>query len=1043
MKKKVSVLLAFLLVFSVLVTSCGGNEEEPSSVSAESSEDVISAAESSAETSSEASAAESSAEESKEPVVRTYRTPVSIGASYTSSAAAGADYEDSYGIELTDGIYAERESVSYNDTKLSGYGIGASSTVTFVLDLGETKDDLYAFEIDFLDTDTAGIKAPASFTVSVSDDGTTFTTLGNVRIKGESNSTCKAVAFESEENVSARYVRFAVTSAGFWIFIDEITVYADVEGASGDSAFDETVENAYKNASAADRGSIEKIKTGTPDKSLNRFDAVRNKTYTSSVKSAGEFADNGKKLTDGNVGYGIEDDTWTAYPAENGVEFVFDLGAVKDDIAAFSLHSAILGVMKIGFPTYVTFSVSADKKEWTEVGTVYAPTEYDSVMYEFVYESPYTLSGRYVKAALPATNEYEKYMLDEIGVYRYCTDTNDISFYPPVTFPEAETDVLWEKDSDWDEKLNLLLGLGVQVSSVNTPQGTDNNTKITSKVVTDGKHTKSNDIHNGFFFKFYGGSGRSMYFDIGHLSALSEFTAEFTDLASWAVHTPPTVTVSLSTDGKKWYSVGDIVISDREAVVSGTLTLEKAVKARFVCYSFGVNAWAGVSELEAFGTKNTEGAIDLKTAGFEEAASPEGVGKWRDSDPDVLGGVHDVFLAYYSKTADWTEETFKSVVSYVDKSGKSVDTMFDGVLFLMSGGFPSNSDGSTGGSNRYNKSDVSWNIKKLFSDKNNIGALDSVVGKMKTELGLSDDYKEVYFVSIYTPNSTDFGDVDGDGKSESSNSESGKEKIAKYLIDEYYKEMANHEYKNLVFGGFYWYNEGISEDSMAIVRFVTDTVHTHGDQVFWIPYYEAEGYSRWAEFGLDVACQQPNYAFHEDVAISRLDEAAAIAKQYGMCIEIEMDYRAGSSNELFTQKYLDYLAHGAKAGYMTDAIHMYYIGISNFTGSAYTTDTPKRVMYDCTYQFIKGTLDPVPDAVDSISASASADTKCEIELNPEGKDYIYKVYTSPSHGNVTITEDGRAFYYPDKGYTGSDTFSYVYSERLGYSEECVVNVTVG
>ena len=1045
MKKRPSTLITIILLLSVLLTACSGgngNTSQTSSVTSDESIALPSAEESENESS------EPSAEPSEEKETFTYRTPVTVGCSYKTSKPAGDSYADSYNIELTDGLKCEREGASYSDPRLAGYGIGEYNILAVTVDLGKNTDKIYAFELDYLDIDSSGISAPYAFGVAVSDDGENFTSLGSAKkIKGESDASCKTCLVELEKSVSARYIRFNVTTGNFWVFIDEVTAFADIGGDDG-ADFARSVSEAYKNSGITDAAlteSTEAVRTGLPDRTLNRFDIVRGKAYTASEKSEGRFTDNGKKLTDGKKGTGTDNDTWASYKSGSGLEIVLDLGSERTDISAFSLHAATLGVLDIGYPAYVSFAVSGDKKEWNEVGTVYAPTSGDDTVFDYVLELPVTVKAKYVKAVLPSSELYGTYLIDEIGVFAYCSETNDTSSYPPVVIPKVESDVFWnDGESDYNDKINLLSGLPVQVSCLTTPGDMANNGAAGVGILTDGKHASKNDIHDGEFFKCFKGGGRNLYFDIGKVSALSEFTSEFTDLASWGVDAPSVVNVRLSADGEKWYDAGNIQINDKANTVTlGRLTLDKAVKARFVCFAFEVDTWAGVSEIEAFGTKNADNAADLSDSGFALTEESEHKSRWASPSPDVLGGVRDVFLAYHSKTDDWSCESFMNVIGYTDREGKTVDTLFDGVLFLLSGGFPSNGDGHTGGSNRYNKSDAEWLVKGLFADDKNIGSLETAAGKLKSELGLDDGYKIKYFLSLYTPNSDDFGDVDGDGISENSSNNTGMKKIAGYLIDEFYKEMSAHKYDNIEFGGFYWYNEGITESLKPVVSYVTDKVHEKGGQVFWIPYYQAAGYLDWKDVGIDVACLQPNYAFSADVPKSRLTDAALLAKQYGMCVELEMDYLAGGLNTASTQRYFDYLVSGAELGYMTDAIHFYYIGLKKFDGEAYASDTGRRLMYDYTYQFIKGTLKAKPEAAEDIEVNSEKGEPVEIELMPYTYDKLFCLGVSPSHGSVTVTNDGKAVYYPASGFTGKDVFSFRYSERLGYSDECKVVVNVG
>ena len=166
-------------------------------------------------------------------------------------------------------------------------------------------------------------------------------------------------------------------------------------------------------------------------------------------------------------------------------------------------------------------------------------------------------------------------------------------------------------------------------------------------------------------------------------------------------------------------------------------------------------------------------------------------------------------------------------------------------------------------------------------------------------------------------------------------------------------------------------------------------------------------------------------------------------RKFGMCTELEID-DAALYNDIFFQKYMDYLRFGITEGYMEGALHMYYQGVNVF-GTAATSDNPKnRLIYDYTYQFIKKTLQYAPDAREALSFDAAADTPLLGTLAPEGElNTKYRVAISPQHGTVTINEDGSFVYYPDEGFTGTDTFSYAISEYIGYSAPCEVTINVG
>ena len=122
---------------------------------------------------------------------------------------------------------------------------------------------------------------------------------------------------------------------------------------------------------------------------------------------------------------------------------------------------------------------------------------------------------------------------------------------------------------------------------------------------------------------------------------------------------------------------------------------------------------------------------------------------------------------------------------------------------------------------------------------------------------------------------------------------------------------------------------------------------------------------------------------------------------------------------------------------MTDAIHIYYDCPIPVKGSAHSLLT-----YKATYEFAKGTLDVYPETRDTLSVKTGKDTALEGALNTENTFSRYTLTGAPENGILSLTVDGDFVYYPKKGYTGKDSFTYTYNNYLGESETCTVEITV-
>ena len=95
---------------------------------------------------------------------------------------------------------------------------------------------------------------------------------------------------------------------------------------------------------------------------------------------------------------------------------------------------------------------------------------------------------------------------------------------------------------------------------------------------------------------------------------------------------------------------------------------------------------------------------------------------------------------------------------------------------------------------------------------------------------------------------------------------------------------------------------------------------------------------------------QPNYAFNKAVPTERLYENAAVTKQLGMCVEMEI----GGFDAYHVEKFRNYMDCGAETGYM-DSVKMYYQGgMPGEFYRAYKCEDPGlHALYDELYLYCK------------------------------------------------------------------------------------------
>lgn len=245
--KKLSLVLALILVCTCCAFVACGDETDTSSADSSAASSATSSATSSAvssEASSEASSEDASSEDvssdassedsstgdvSQGQAANGQGTNVAKGKSYTGGAVT-AQGDGSYSANLTDGV-ASNEGTFDNAWYGLWYNAGSAApsenvtdgVATITIDLGSKVDNINAVRVNLFANEGAGILPPQSIVAYVSDDGNNFTELGALNIPDVSATGWASLAVD---NASGRYVKFVITVSGTWTFLNEIEVYA-------------------------------------------------------------------------------------------------------------------------------------------------------------------------------------------------------------------------------------------------------------------------------------------------------------------------------------------------------------------------------------------------------------------------------------------------------------------------------------------------------------------------------------------------------------------------------------------------------------------------------------------------------------------------------------------------------------------------------------------------------------------------------------------------------------------------------------------------
>lgn len=1030
--RKLSFILALLMLVSVMITACSDEtlDESSGDASAESGD------------ASNGDSSESSKPEKNENPVLTgvavkenaQSSVISTGASYTSTPEADAAYVDSYTSEMTDGIHLSPDSPSYADEAASGYI--APSGLIQILDLGFECDKIYEFRVSYLSTREAGIGPLSNATIYASLDGEKWHKVGREKAPAYEDNKVKEIVVTLDEYVKARYIRFYITGTSTWLFLDEISVIADVEGSGTDFDFVNAVNDAYKVHGAVARPEGVKDIDYSLKKTLISSGA-KYQTYSTVVE---KFKDNGKMLTDGKVSGFFEGETWVGFGAEKDSSVVIDLGRVVDDIACVEASFYTNTAVKLYLPVAVKIVAMDENKNKTELGILYANTVITNGNYCFSLPFNKAISARYIEFTMIATDS-TMFLAEEFGVYAY-RKVDPFSFYPPLEIEKNSSD--WGSEGT-DEYVNLVAGTKQQIVSATTlnKDATPNNTSVNSGVMTDGVFSTNTDIHNGKFFKFNAGGGRSIVFDVKHVSAIDKITASFTQQTDWGVHAPQTIQVSVTEDGENWYEAGVMEKNGNQQgfLAKYELKLSKKIKVRYVSLKFSIQTWAGCDEVQIFGTTSTDGAKSPSSAGLKKVTNF--AEKRLEPSKDLLNGAKDTALLYHNTAEGYKVEDLIPYLAYVDKDGKMQDVMFDSFLFLFMSKFPSGGYPYANGV----KSDWEWALNDVFGDGKNIKALDEAAALVKKELGLPEDYKYKVILSLYypSPEVTNFGDVDGDGVSENLSKYEDTMKAIEWYINLTENKFNDQNFQNIELVSYYWFHETINaEDGMSlrVLNATSELVHQKGKDFSWIPYFASNGYNAWSEYGFDVAVMQPNYVFKLETPYTNVTNCADLTAMYGMGVEMEI-HGDCLNNVQFFKKYMQYVAGGVEYGYMNDCIIMYYQDMFVFRDACNSKSAMGRMIYDTTYHFIKGDLKYNPEAVEKLTAETQMNTPVSGGFE-FGSDMLreFAINEMPEHGTVTINNDGTFTFYPEKDFTGEVSFSFVYSEYLGWSEPCEVVINV-
>ncbi len=285
----------------------------------------------------------------------------------------------------------------------------------------------------------------------------------------------------------------------------------------------------------------------------------------------------------------------------------------------------------------------------------------------------------------------------------------------------------------------------------------------------------------------------------------------------------------------------------------------------------------------------------------------------------LYGGSH------HRSPYKWTGSYLKDYVLYKDANG-AYNYLFDGFLLLefmnVENGTQENRTYITG--YKYNnvslpsarKEDWTALIDYYFDADGGTDAIEQAIALSVKECGQSPETKRKVVIGMPEPiktiqysdassSSVYWGELNGTQMDFSKTSD--RVSACKWYIDEIISRFNARKYTYIELVGFYWVAEKAT-NTRDIMSKVGEYLNGKNLTFNWIPYYTADGFSEWKNFGFDCAYLQPNYFFNASVPDTRLSDACSQALKYGMGMEIEFDGNALEANGrgYKLRNYMDY-----------------------------------------------------------------------------------------------------------------------------------------
>lgn len=324
--------------------------------------------------------------------------------------------------------------------------------------------------------------------------------------------------------------------------------------------------------------------------------------------------------------------------------------------------------------------------------------------------------------------------------------------------------------------------------------------------------------------------------------------------------------------------------------------------------------------------------------------------------PDTSGRRWIIAYAGDSGRMPYTVANFTSLIAVLDTAGRPEGWLCDGVILVVIRS-PSGRNYATWLGEPY-ATGADWEgyLDTLFVKGGLVSRLDSAVEGITRRVGSPPHPFKISVVTLFPEPKV--GMLQFLGKEYDLSKVDDRIAAVSAYVDAAMQRFRLDAPRRLSLDGFYWLHESVHGEEERVVAGVADHVHSVGERFLWVPFFSAWGVDRWKRMGFDEAWLQPNYFFHPELPLSRVDSAAAIASSNDMGLEVEFDGRLFTRAADFAGRLAPYLDVLQRSGTLRTRSVVIYEGSGALPRLSHQRDAVHRALYCQLVRTLGSSQDP-------------------------------------------------------------------------------------